>query len=309
MPAQIQLQRLERFEKLRMWNFANEPYKLSLFYRVQPVEISSTRTKEVARVREAGFHMLEDGEKTERDSFHASLVVLVIDDFTGEPVVDGNVTVSIPGQKPPVVKSDGYHVFVSVTETKISLLLESKMYARRMEQVDLADREEEEVLMVRLMPEAGYPFPADAVCVSGQTWPGRKLMFWDSGSEAYRLFRDYRCRGQEDTVLAIYHQDGKELAGKNFLICGREGEEKEYFKITGRSGRSYRIDRALRRDYKKVGTLVFPVQEICADETGEFFFPVAGDGSRELELTCLAEGEQEEKKFLLLPGRMQRITL
>lgn len=309
MPAQIQLQRMERFEKIRMWNFANEPYKLSLFYQVQPVEISSVRTREIARVKETGFTMLEEGERTERKGFHASLVVLVIDSFTGKPVVDGNVVVSIPGQRTPVVKSDGYHVFVNLTETKISLVLESKVYECRMEQVDLTDREEDEVLVMRIMPGARYSFPADTICVSGQTWPGRKLLFWSSGGETVRLLEDYRCQGQDGSVIAIYHPDEKELVGKTFFISGREKEEKEYFRIIGGSGRVCQMDKPLSRDYHKIGTMLVPVQEIHADETGNFFFPIPGDGKRQMEINCLAEGDSVEKKFLLAPGRVHKITL
>ena len=309
MPAQIQLQRMERFEKIRMWNFANEPYKLSLFYQVQPVEIASVRTREIVRVKETGFTMLEEGERTERKGFHASLVVLVIDDFTGNPIVDGNVTVSIPGHRPPVVKSDGYHVFGNLPEMKISLVLESKVYECRMEQVDLADRDEDEVLVMRIMPGARYSFPADTICVSGQTWPGRKLLFWSGGGKTVRLLENYRCQGREEPVIALYNPGEKELVGKTFFISGRKKEEKEYFKIIGGSGRRCVMDRQLSRDYHKIGTRIVPVQEICADETGNFFLPVAGDGKRQTELNCLAEGDSVEKKFLLAPGRGHKITL
>ncbi len=309
MPAQIQLQRMERFDKLRMWNFANEPYKLSLFYRVQPVEISSGRTREVARVRESGFTMLGEEAGTERKGFHASLVVLVIDDFTGKPVVDGSVVLSVPGQRPPVAKGDGYHVFVNLTETKIPISVKSKIYECRTEQVDLTGREEEEVFILRMIPGTGYSFPAGTVCVSGQTWPGRKLLFWSGGSSSYRLLEDYHCQEQEEPVLAIYHPEDEELVGRSFLVCGSGETEREYFKIIGGSGYHYRMDRMLCRDYHKIGTKVIPVQEIYADEKGAFFFPAAGKGSGEREVVCLAEGEPAEKRFLLAPGKVHRIDL
>lgn len=55
LPARIELQKLEQYEKMRMWNFSNIPYKVSLFYRVGPVEITSAKVKEVTRVTDVAF--------------------------------------------------------------------------------------------------------------------------------------------------------------------------------------------------------------------------------------------------------------
>lgn len=55
MQARIELYRMERQVKMRMWNIPNVPYRLSLFYRVQPVEINSGRVKEITRVRDVRF--------------------------------------------------------------------------------------------------------------------------------------------------------------------------------------------------------------------------------------------------------------
>lgn len=52
MPVRIELYRMERQVKMRMWNIPNVPYRLSLFYRVQPVEINSGRTREITRVQD-----------------------------------------------------------------------------------------------------------------------------------------------------------------------------------------------------------------------------------------------------------------
>lgn len=49
-PARIELLQLENDEKMRLWNVPNVPYKLSLFYKVSPVEIESEKTKQIARV-------------------------------------------------------------------------------------------------------------------------------------------------------------------------------------------------------------------------------------------------------------------
>lgn len=305
MSARIELQRMDRYEKMRMWNFPNVPYKLSLFYRVQPVEIPSAKTREITRVRDVSFMARED-----RVRFHASLVVLVIDDFTGRPVVGSNVKVSIREQKPPVVKGDGYYVFVNLTETSVTLLCESGIYEQRTEQVDLAGGMENEVLIIRLLPNAQYPIPSNTTCISGRTQPGRRLLFWNSDGKGYKLLYDYTCQEKENEhLIDIFNPDNKEMEGKVFFICGQDERKKEYFTIVGKTDQHYRMDRPLSRDYKKVGTVIMPVYEIYADERGEFFLPVAGNYDQKTELICQAEGDKEDKKFELLPGRNNEITV
>ncbi len=54
-PVRLELLKLESEEKLKLWTFPEVPYKLSLFYRVYPVEMESTRLKRAARVVRAEF--------------------------------------------------------------------------------------------------------------------------------------------------------------------------------------------------------------------------------------------------------------
>jgi len=245
--------------------------------------------------------------ENKRRTIHASLVILVIDDFTGKPVRHSNVRVSIPGQKPPVVKEDGYRVFLNLTESCFTLVCESGIYKRREERVNLSGWKEEEVMVLRLFPNAGYPAPSGAVRISGRTQPGRQLIFWNSGENGYRLLWDYECSHKEK--IAIYNYDKRMLVGKKFFICGKEEMQKEYFKIVDAMDECYRMQKALTGDYKRVTSRIVPVYEICADADGAFFFLVSGDCGGELELACHAEGDEEEKKFLLMAGKTNVIVV
>ena len=55
----IRLADLSIEEKQRLWNFPNIPYRASLFYRVSPVEVESTRTRGVRRVVDVDFAVKE----------------------------------------------------------------------------------------------------------------------------------------------------------------------------------------------------------------------------------------------------------
>lgn len=62
LPARIELQKLGQYEKNQMWNFSGIPYKVSLFYRVGPVEITSAKVKEIARVTDVSFAVREQNK-------------------------------------------------------------------------------------------------------------------------------------------------------------------------------------------------------------------------------------------------------
>lgn len=55
----IELLWLENEEKIKLWHVPDVPYRLSLFYKVYPVEIESARVKEVSRVVAADFTVQE----------------------------------------------------------------------------------------------------------------------------------------------------------------------------------------------------------------------------------------------------------
>ncbi|MDR0469237.1 MAG: DUF4255 domain-containing protein [Peptococcaceae bacterium] len=61
MNLRIRIADLNLEEKQRLWNFPNNPYRASLFYRVAPVEVESGRTRDVGRVVDVDFKVEEQG--------------------------------------------------------------------------------------------------------------------------------------------------------------------------------------------------------------------------------------------------------
>lgn len=51
-PARLELQSVSTEDKLKLWNYPGEAYRVSLFYKAAPVEVASARFREVSRVRE-----------------------------------------------------------------------------------------------------------------------------------------------------------------------------------------------------------------------------------------------------------------
>lgn len=54
-PVRVEFLKLENEEKVKLWTFPDVAFKLSLFIKVSPVELESTRIKKAARVVSAEF--------------------------------------------------------------------------------------------------------------------------------------------------------------------------------------------------------------------------------------------------------------
>ena len=63
MDISIQIQNLTLEEKMRIYSVPNAEYKLSLFYKISPVEIQSTKTRKVTRVTDMDFRLQEKSKR------------------------------------------------------------------------------------------------------------------------------------------------------------------------------------------------------------------------------------------------------
>ena len=241
-------------------------------------------------------------EQKDTVTLHVSLAVLVIDDFTGKPVLGNRVKVYIPGQKECVIKNDGYRVFINLQQEEVKLICESAVYERRVERVKL--HEIDEVLIIRLMPNRAYPVTNGTTCVSGKCIGRDCVLFWNRENKGYKLFEEYTTLKQNDRIT-IYNPLKKDLEGKAFLI--QNNGKKEFFRMVGKAGNQYRMDRTLSQDYPKVGTLVIPVYEVRTDEWGDFFFPLSESGEKEIIL--ISRVEQTEREWKLVTGKNNFIEL
>ncbi len=58
-PIRIEQLRLDNDERMKLWNMPDVPYKLSLYYKVAPVEMESSRTRKIQRVRQIEMEIQE----------------------------------------------------------------------------------------------------------------------------------------------------------------------------------------------------------------------------------------------------------
>lgn len=59
MDLRIESLSLNSDEKLKLWNMPSVPYRLSVFYKIYPIEIESTKIRNIRRVTEVDFAVKE----------------------------------------------------------------------------------------------------------------------------------------------------------------------------------------------------------------------------------------------------------
>lgn len=57
----IQMQNMELEDKMRIYNVPNAAYKLSVFYKVAPIELESTKSRQIQRVKEVDVTLMDKG--------------------------------------------------------------------------------------------------------------------------------------------------------------------------------------------------------------------------------------------------------
>ena len=159
MDTRIEMERIEPGEKLRLWNFPNKPYQLSLFYRAQPVEITSRKTRLTpARVRDIRLFLRDAaGDDMDLITSGRTLVVLCTDTVTGRPVEGGGVRVWMEHAGRPILKEGSYRIFTHIEKDTDVIHCVSGIYEPKDVEVDLTKWDGSEVLEIGLEPGAYYP--------------------------------------------------------------------------------------------------------------------------------------------------------
>lgn len=240
-------------------------------------------------------------------SYHVSLVVLPVDDFTGKPITGGQVRIYAAGEKASVIKPDGYHIFMNLQERKITIHCVGEWYTSRTEEIILSSDSVPQIVKLRLSPSASYPIPSGAACVAGKAAPGKKIRFFCTNSEEmYRLSGEYSCTGDARDTLHIFNPSQKDLEGRTMLIQDKNGQQ-EYFSIVAMVEEDYRMALPLQRDYKRIGTVLYPVFETYSDSKGDFFILLENRRKKEDVWSWEIEGDPTKREVVLTSGRTSRI--
>lgn len=240
-----------------------------------------------------------------------SLVVRVIDDFTGMTLDGNDVKVTVQGAKPPVRKADGYFVFLNLINPVCRIIVESYQYQNAEIEVDLKQIHGEYPLVkIRLKPDWVYRLPIGSTSLSGYGKPNQEFfVIPDENDDFYKLLFAYPNK-KEEYKIAIYNPENRDLEGQLFEIMEKEGKQKEQFFVLKQSedGKEYLLKQPLKQAYKKVGTRICRIYSCKTREDGRYFLPlwIAGKG----KVTCRVYYKEENDRFIELEiGKKNQIDL
>lgn len=247
-----------------------------------------------------------------------SAAVLVIDDFTGQPVLGSRVSVMAAGMlKKPVRKEDGYFLFLDCPGPSLEITVNAWAYHGRTVRVDLAALPTlRPVVKIRLTPNRNYSIPRQTTCVEGTAPPGTCIrVFCENDPRPLRLLYDYVKNEGEECIIRLYDPTSSDLEGKQFALLRKGESEADFFEV-----REMRdtvegcclMSAPLSRDCKKAGATVLPVSTAQADEKGAFFLPLAAIAVKEYSCRIFwaAPGcDWQELSMELECGRVTRLDL
>ncbi len=251
------------------------------------------------------------GITNENINLSVSLVVAPIDDFTGKPISGSGLRVWIDGEKPSVVKSEGYYVFVNLREPEVVIQLEGGYFQHQEIKVSVVDYCDK-VIKVRMIPSHAYPIPSNATCIQGKVENKATTVYayCDSLKNPYKLLYNF---DKKDDEVQIFHPDDVDMEGRKLYIKAKDKEEGEVLvlsELADPEKKSYRLVEKLENSYKKIGTVLYPLYVIEPGEKGDFYLPLADLTEKNSSMTFFCKGDESHKiQKELVSGRVNQISL
>lgn len=248
----------------------------------------------------------------DRMRIRVSLAVLPIDDFTGKIITAPVLKAAVKGGGKPVRKAEGFFVFTNLTSSIAEITVEGPCYYREERIIDIRQLDPANpVVKIRMLPGRTYALPQKAIRLMVLLPQGSAFSaFYERSTDYKKLLTDYE---KDDSQIGLYQTGKEDLEGKGCWIVGRN-DQKEFICLgqkTDRERGTYLLSRAAAASYKKIGTRVYPVTKVTAQEERTWFLALKDYGLEEVEYTCILErnGKRTEQKILLKAGTENYLDL
>lgn len=247
-------------------------------------------------------------------NYKATLVVILIDDYTSKLVIGGNTSVSIDEVlKKPIKKNDACYVFVDVKSDIYNINIKSNRYFQEnikitTEQLDAI----EPVVYVRLKPLPSYDFDEDDTLVrlmvknsKGCKLEGAKVTSLITSPEGSKIKiieekieKDKKC---------VNFSNIKGILTINEELYIKDNEKSEYCqikKIIDYENKDFELLEPLKFQHGR-GTLLMPVIKTYTDFKGEavIYFKNIISKTVEMQITIEYENKYIAKNAIMEQGK------
>ncbi len=211
----------------------------------------------------------------ERTDLVTSFIILPIDAFSGKPITDPDFCVQAAGEKKPLVKADGYRVFMKAQKNPAEVALFGTYFQTKRITVPLAQEEGmPPVLTVFVLPDRSYPFPPGTAFLEGKRKERAALEIAGDCRRARVKLRLDAVQGERR--IALYQQEQKNLSGRTFLLTdpgkGGPGEWVKALSLESLHSDLYLLEEALQYPHAKIGTHVIYAQRYEAGAAEKSYF-------------------------------------
>lgn len=233
-------------------------------------------------------------------SVHVSLILFLIDDYTGRRISSSAVQIRVEGAEKPIYKKEGYYIFTNLQKKEVMVSIQAPEYQTVKKLINLQELEGEEPLVkIRLQPGKCYSLLNEMTVLTGKTEPFSILRAASvQSSYFYRLLYDYKK--EKENQIHIFNSAKADLEAKSFLIWQRNAGEYEFFdmgKAQEEGGEVFEVG-ALKKEYKKAATKIFPVFLGQADEEGSFFLAMGNLEGEEAEIILEVVIGKEKREIM-----------
>lgn len=213
-----------------------------------------------------------------------SLVITLIDAYTGEPP-QGLTTVYLENMfRKPVKKPDGHFVFTDLPASSYKVSIKAEYYLDESFEITTSSKEDYPHVYVSLKPRAHYPFKEGATTLRASVrdaggYPQEVKVVATVQSEDAFLARLAEQSKEGSASLTLAQVRGKIAIGDRLLIRNKQKEKVELCTIREHEygTREYLLEEALHHEHPR-GTLLLPVVETRSDERGEIVIPFRSYG-------------------------------
>lgn len=244
---------------------------------------------------------------------HVSLIVSLIDSFTGKKPETSQLHVSVEGGKTPIRKKEGYYIFTNLDSDIVTVVVTSPEYQQIRKRVALSELDEKEpFITIRIQPSRAYANRAGATVIYGKAKPLQELLFAAmEDSVFYRLMSD--CEGKHCKELTIFNPRMETLEGRRFLMWQKGIKKYEIahiIKMPNPNMENYILESSLEKSYKKSETRLYPIYDCSADENGDYFILIPSLSGEKTELVCSWRlgKKQENVKLEVASGKENQVS-
>lgn len=248
-----------------------------------------------------------------------SLAVLVVDDFTGRPILTPDVAVSAAGVlERPVRKGDGYFLFLDSPAPVLEVSVRAWAYHPAAVRVELAGLSPlRPVVKLRLTPNRNYSIPNETTCLEGTAPAGTEIrVLCENDPRPLRLLCDYETAGAEDgRLIRLYDPASSDPEGREFALLRKGESDPEFFTVREAAAceeGGCLMAAPLGRPCKKAGATVLPAAGARADAEGRFFLPLRTLAVKTYQCRILWKtpgGTSRQETLEAEPGRVTRLDL